>query len=435
MITLNEHNDKLLFVYSFDPYYRTGDFFDWIKDKGESHFIFKSLSLSKENIYITNTENIEKGAGAKDGFSDEEYEVLKKLADRHGIILDDEYGDELVLYAFVVGSKTNGIYYLDKEIFDLSYNFGYHENLNFNEEHLYFQLSNYKYKNIPKAIISVVEQDFIISDIEIENTNVVPIDVFNKIVNDMPNKYHFQSYYDSKIEEIIQEHLEIRNSKIEKFENYLKKKKEVKQYSSQIINEYEIVKYESVLSEIKEMLEDEYISEVAWQEKLLEILPLIYPEYVCFLKEVEFSVENNKSRRIDYLLVDANGYVRVAELKRPYKQGFISNSKYRDNHYVVRELSGSIMQVEKYIYYLTRNSRNEEKIISNKYKDELLGINIKIVNPKGLIIAGRSNEFTNEQRLDFEIIKNKYRNIAEIVTYDDLLERLENIIKFSKSRI
>ena len=92
------------------------------------------------------------------------------------------------------------------------------------------------------------------------------------------------------------------------------------------------------------------------------------------------------------------------------------------------------MQVEKYLYHLTRNSLKEEKRLSNKYKDELSGIKLKVVNAKGLIIAGRSNDFKDNKMLDFEIIKNKYRNITEIVTYDDLLERLGNIIKFFKKR-
>ena len=57
-----------------------------------------------------------------------------------------------------------------------------------------------------------------------------------------------------------------------------------------------------------------------------------------------------------FLLVYANGYIRVLELKRPFKDRIISKSQYRYNHYALKELNGSIMQVEKYLYHLTRNS-------------------------------------------------------------------------------
>ena len=224
------------------------------------------------------------------------------------------------------------MFYLNQKIFNLPYKFGYHEAISFNTDHLYFNITNYTYKNIPKAIIEVAEQDFVISDKKIEGVDVVPYDDFNKIVQGMPNRYHFDLYFDNKIEEIIQEHLEIRKSKIEKFENYLKKKGTINQYSSTVISEYEISKYESIYDEIKTMLEEDNISEVVWQNKLLEILPLIYPEFVCVLKEVEFINEHKQKRRIDFLLVDANGYIIVLELKRPFKDRVISNSKYRYNH-------------------------------------------------------------------------------------------------------
>ena len=45
-----------------------------------------------------------------------------------------------------------------------------------------------------------------------------------------------------------------------------------------------------------------------------------------------------------------------------------------------------------------------------------------------MIILGRDHNFAADQKFDFEIIKRKYANIVDIMTYDDLLQRLENII-------
>ena len=37
---------------------------------------------------------------------------------------------------------------------------------------------------------------------------------------------------------------------------------------------------------------------------------------------------------------------------------------------------------------------------------------------------GREDRLTEDQKKDFEIIKRKYKNVIDILTYDDLLRRL-----------
>ena len=50
-----------------------------------------------------------------------------------------------------------------------------------------------------------------------------------------------------------------------------------------------------------------------------------------------------------------------------------------------------------------------------------------------MIILGRDNNFNRRQTLDFEIIRRKYSNVVDIITYDDLLRRLNNIIDMKKN--
>ena len=47
---------------------------------------------------------------------------------------------------------------------------------------------------------------------------------------------------------------------------------------------------------------------------------------------------------------------------------------------------------------------------------------------------GRGNNLTPNQKLDFEIVKRKYKNIADILTYDDLINRLECTIQQLKRK-
>jgi hypothetical protein len=52
-----------------------------------------------------------------------------------------------------------------------------------------------------------------------------------------------------------------------------------------------------------------------------------------------------------------------------------------------------------------------------------------------MILLGRDNDFAGEQRFDFEIIRRKYANVIDVMTYDDLLRRLENIIVMMKKNL
>lgn len=87
------------------------------------------------------------------------------------------------------------------------------------------------------------------------------------------------------------------------------------------------------------------------------------------------------------------------------------------------------MQVEKYIFYLNKWGIKGEEKLTDYYKSELPeNFKIRITNPCGIIIMGRSDGLSLEQLQDFEVIKRKYKNIIDILTYDDLLERLEFMI-------
>ena len=83
------------------------------------------------------------------------------------------------------------------------------------------------------------------------------------------------------------------------------------------------------------------------------------------------------------------------------------------------------------------NSSGKAKEDVTKKLTEFLpeGVELKIVNPQGILLAGRSNDFNGEQQKDFELIKRKYKHVADIMTYDDLAQRLKNIISSLQKRI
>lgn len=93
-----------------------------------------------------------------------------------------------------------------------------------------------------------------------------------------------------------------------------------------------------------------------------------------------------------------------------------------------REFTGAIQQIEKYAFCLNSVNDAKEKVTSTLSTYVAEGFPIQILNPQGILLLGRSNEFTSQQRSDFELIKRQYKHIADIMTYDDLLSRLKNII-------
>ena len=179
------------------------------------------------------------------------------------------------------------------------------------------------------------------------------------------------------------------------------------------------------------MLADENsYSEAQWQNELLQIVLLLYPKYIYVFKEAPVrDTYNNTNRNIDYLLVDSSGNTDIVEIKKPFDKCVVTNRTYRDNYIPLRELSGTVMQIEKYIFYLNKWGRKGEEKLTEHYKDQVSpGFKIKITNPSGLIITGRTKGLTQEQIQDFEVIKRKYKNVIDIITYDDLIERLKLLI-------
>lgn len=69
------------------------------------------------------------------------------------------------------------------------------------------------------------------------------------------------------------------------------------------------------------------------------------------------------------------------------------------------------------------------------------GLEILSTNPKALLILGRDRQgegaslLDPELRVDYEVIRRKYANMIDIMTYDDLLRRLDNIIASLERRL
>lgn len=263
--------------------------------------------------------------------------------------------------------------------------------------------------------------------------NSIPEDIFISIIDSFPTKTELTHYSNARITNILSEYLEWVTDSQNKYEKYLVKRNKVQAplNSFEWIYKYELEKYLFIRVILRDMLSKyEMYNEKDWEKKILEIILIIFPKYIKVFHSilVQDSYTNpfkTIGREIDLALLDANFHLDIIEIKKPKDNDLISLKPHatRDNHVPMKNLSSTVMQVEKYIFHLNKWWRAWEKALSVKYNQE-----IKIINPKWILIIWRSENFSDGQRMDFEIIKRQYSNMLDIITYDDLLSRLDNII-------
>ncbi|PWN67640.1 Shedu immune nuclease family protein [Chryseobacterium oncorhynchi] len=268
-----------------------------------------------------------------------------------------------------------------------------------------------------------------------DHPNAVPVNEFEKLLKFFPSSYERRKYVEARISSVLRNYLDNVKDAEKLFQKHIDAKTSKHGTNlSKIFQEMELLKYLTILEKLQEMLkEEDAYSEHQWQEEILQIILLLYPKYICAFRSVPIKArlaDGIKDKQLDILLVDSNGYVDIIEIKKPFENAIMTKGVYRDNYIPLRELSGTVMQIEKYIYYLNRWSVEGEKVLSAKYETQLPdGFDIKIANPGGVIIMGRENNLSSEQKHDFEVVKRKYKNIVDIITYDNLLERLKFTIE------
>lgn len=339
--------------------------------------------------------------------------------------IKDEIDEEGFEYDFIIGKIEGEFYKLKKSVFDIKNQIYFHKSTKFKVS--YFN-TNTKSSILPK-FDKLINEPLYIGGNEVGNGKI-STELFKSLLKFMPNSYETKLYSDSRIESILSDYVKTEDKARSKFNSYLNKKSEFSSNDnlSKIFDEYEIEKLGTILKQLEEMLSNEIsYSENQWQDKILKILLLLFPKYVAAFKEVQFKdIYSNKTRRLDYVLIDYLGHIDIIEIKKPMDANLVSKNVYRDNHIPKRELSGTIMQIEKYIYYLNKWGIEGEKQLSKKYQDELpKDMTIKITNPNGIIIMGREVGLTKDQLGDLEIIKRKYKNVIDIITYDDLIKRIK----------
>ncbi len=334
-------------------------------------------------------------------------------------------------YRFIVGQLEGEYYRMDRRFLRIEYDLFMHQSLTF------------KRKTFVAVTNLAIFRGFNIYGFEElwvggDRVEALPNPVFEEMLDQFPTTWELKKYANARVSGIIRNYLPHEEDFEEKYRSYMERKQSRQGFQPlDVFSDYEAEKYSDLLEKLKDMLaQAEGYTETQWQVEIIQIIQLLYPKYVHAIPEapVKDSLAG-KDRYIDFMLVDASGYVDAVELKKPFAECIVTKNLYRDNHVPMRELNGTVMQLEKYLYHLNRWGQQGEKKLNERYRDQLPdGVAIKVVNPSGMIIMGRDKDLTEDQRSDFEVIRRKYRHVLEIMTYDDMLRRLEVIRNQLKKR-
>lgn len=347
--------------------------------------------------------------------------------------LEDEDSSECV---FKLGEDDGEYYRIDKEILGLQHDLLLAKSMKFKPQVF---VAN-RDISIFRKIDALVNEQIIVGG---KNEGAIPLADFEHLLQTFPTSTELTHYARSRISRLLKDYFGTLSDAERQLNNYLEKKKTLATTTRVgILENFELQKFEYIHNELSVMLNtaDSY-KEKDWQNKILDLLLFIFPKYIAVLENVrikDFYSKANKvsNRYIDLMVIDANGMVDIIEIKKPFVNAVLSRNKYRGNYTPRTELAGAVMQAEKYLFHLDKWGQAGEREVYEKHKNELpSGLKLQITNPKALILLGRDNDFTGEQRFDFEIIRRKYVNMIDIMTYDDLLRRLTNIIAMMKRQV
>ena len=340
-------------------------------------------------------------------------------------IVEINQDDESI--CFTIAKTKENYYLLDREVFGIKHNISIEKKLNISDK----WFITYPKTSVIKKIDELLQDDLCIVDDENGEENYLPSRAFLELIEVFPNSYEVKKYVSSRISYLLSTYVEGVWKNKESYERYLEKKEAnlpLSSFPNIKLMGYEM--YKKAYDELELMLKNSMsYSEKEWQRRIYEIICVLYPKYIARFREIEVGTDGRHMKTPDFMLVDSAGFVDILEIKKPDGIKVVSTTEYRNNYVASRDLEGAIVQIEKYIYILNHEGEARVKKIQDKVRNHLpSNFRLKVVNPQGILLLGRSNNLTDEQLFDFEIIKRQHKNIVDIMTYDDLLKRFRNIL-------
>jgi Domain of unknown function (DUF4263) len=181
------------------------------------------------------------------------------------------------------------------------------------------------------------------------------------------------------------------------------------------------------LTELAEDFEKEIVAERAeswWQTYIEAKILLIQHGYIKALPKLNIALGNTKYP--DFSLITHDNYLDILEIKKPHTP-LLKLDKDRGNYFWENEIAKAIIQVENYIAHVSNHAADLRSYVLDNFE-----IDMKAIRPRGIILAGDTRTFDNQKiKDDFRLLREGIKNVT-ILTYDELLTRLQNYIAVLK---
>lgn len=358
-------------------------------------------------------------------FNEDEPVIIKHAFVVTPELLREENDTDVEEVKFCIGELIGEYIHLFPEVTRTNHNFYFAKDIKFKLSLFVAQRGI----SILDKIDEVIDRDFYVGG-DWEKNQGMPIDAYMELINKFPKTAELDKYVRYRVGHVLKEYYPECDRYEQLYDKYMSKlrnKNSAKKNGRDIDfnQKIDLEQFKLAYQELAEMLNDLSVDETEWQRKIHSILRLLYPQYIYCVREVQFPGLGKEDKRPDFLLVDVHGFVDILEIKKATVRVL---TQYRNNYVPSREFTGAIQQIEKYAFCMNSVKEAKEKVVAILSTRVAEGFAIQILNPQGILLLGRSNDFTPQQRSDFELIKRQYKHIADIMTYDDLLCRLKNII-------
>ena len=270
-----------------------------------------------------------------------------------------EVNEEEEYICFRIAGTEGAYYVLDKKVFNIE-NFIYVDRcLDITDK----WFITYPHNSIMRRLDNLISKKLYIVESDDGIENHLPGSAFLGLVEIFPNAYEVNKYVNARIAYLLSNYVEGVWKHKESYEKYLEKKEtHFSLVDNQCIKLMGYEMYRKAFENLERMLADpEPYSEKVWQEKIYEIICVLYPKYIASFREIEIGNDGRHSKKPDFILVDSSGFVDLLEIKKPNNQKVVSSTEYRNNNVAGRDLEGAIVQIEKYVYILNHEGEARAK--------------------------------------------------------------------------
>lgn len=225
---------------------------------------------------------------------------------------EDDWEETLRFYIRTIGKTYTQ---LDSEVFSTGHSFYFGNEINLKPG----MFTAYRNISILRKIDEIIERDFYIGG-DWENHDGISKEAYDELIRKFPKTAELNKYAHKRIASIIKDYFPECDKYEAIYEKFIESKNSSYVSSTSTISKYNVqIKLKQFTVAYQELMnilnQHETIDEKQWQEKIHNILQLLYPKYICCAREIKFYGGKN-DKQPDFLLVDANGFVDILEIKK-----------------------------------------------------------------------------------------------------------------------